>query len=56
MRISKTWIRSIWIPIIAVFLGLLVGAIIMLLSGFNPIQDVNLDGLWLCHRELGRLL
>lgn len=39
MRISKTWIRSIWIPIIAVFLGLLVGAIIMLLSGFNPIQD-----------------
>ncbi|WP_127850005.1 ABC transporter permease [Lacticaseibacillus hulanensis] len=43
MRIKKTTIQSIWIPLIAIVLGLLVGAIVMLLSGFNPIENyINL--------------
>ena len=39
MRIKNKTIQSIWIPLIAIFLGLLVGAIVMLLSGFNPITN-----------------
>lgn len=39
MRIKNKTIQSIWIPLIAIFLGLLVGAIVMLLSGFNPIVN-----------------
>jgi simple sugar transport system permease protein len=43
MRIKNKNIQSIWIPIIAIILGLLVGAIVMLLSGFNPIENyINL--------------
>lgn len=43
MRIKNKNIQSISIPIIAIILGLLVGAILMLLSGFNPIENyVNL--------------
>ncbi|KRM56176.1 ABC transporter permease [Lacticaseibacillus sharpeae] len=43
MRINKTVIKSIWIPLIAIILGLLVGAVVMLLSGFNPIENyINL--------------
>ena len=29
---------SLLVPVISVFLGLLVGGIIMLLSGYNPIE------------------
>lgn len=39
MRIKNKNYASIWIPLIAIVLGLLVGAIVMLLSGFNPIED-----------------
>lgn len=43
MRFNKIKIQSIWIPIIAIVLGLVVGAIVMLLSGFNPITNyINL--------------
>ncbi|WDF83184.1 ABC transporter permease [Lacticaseibacillus pabuli] len=39
MQIKGRNYSSIWISLIAIFLGLLVGAIVMLLSGFNPIED-----------------
>ncbi|WP_125702739.1 ABC transporter permease [Lacticaseibacillus daqingensis] len=39
MRIKNTWISGLGIPLTSIFLGLLVGAIIMLLSGFDPISN-----------------
>lgn len=39
MRIKNIRLEGIAIPIISVILGLLVGAIIMFLSGFNPLQN-----------------
>ncbi|BDR58726.1 ABC transporter permease [Xylocopilactobacillus apicola] len=43
MRIKKIRIGGIMIPLVSVFLGLLVGAVIMMLSHFNPIQNyINL--------------
>lgn len=43
MRIKNKNYASMWIPLIAILLGLLVGAIVMLLSGSNPLTDyVNL--------------
>ena len=37
MRIKKVRLGGISVPLISIFLGLVVGAIIMLLSGFNPL-------------------
>ncbi|WP_179394648.1 ABC transporter permease [Lacticaseibacillus absianus] len=39
MRIKNTWISGLAIPLTSIFLGLLLGAIIMLLSGFDPIAN-----------------
>ena len=39
---EKKWLRQIWhgisVPVVAVFLGLLIGGIILLISGANPIE------------------
>jgi len=39
---EKKWLRQIWngisVPVVAVFLGLLIGAIILLISGASPIE------------------
>lgn len=39
MRINGLKIKSVWIPLTSVVLGLLVGALIMLLSGFDPLTN-----------------
>jgi len=39
MRIKNTTFYSLWIPITSVLLGLVVGAIIMALSGFDPFTN-----------------
>lgn len=39
MRIKNLRLGNLWISVTSVILGMVVGAIIMILSGFNPIEN-----------------